>query len=282
MSILKINTNNINDIKIREIINDLNLASAEIGIDYYVIGAKARDFWFEANNISQRRFTQDIDFAVLVSDLNQFQLFIKLLVEKFGFRVIEKLPYRVIYIKHELTIDLLPFGGVNEAGYINFMDKFDTQISILGLEEVYKEILKKDYNDKELKIASLPGLCILKLVSWSDKPESRNKDIEDINIIIQNYFDIMEDEIFEIHNDIFDNENFDRIIAGARVLGRNMIPILNHSVILKTRILTVLNENIDIKGNCSMAKIMIRGTNKNIEDCISLINEIILGINDKI
>ncbi len=40
----------------------------EFGIDFYLIGAVARDIWMNAvNKIAPRRTTGDIDFAILIN-----------------------------------------------------------------------------------------------------------------------------------------------------------------------------------------------------------------------
>ena len=45
-------------------------------------------------------------------------------------------------------------------------------------------------------MATLSGLCILKLVSWKDKPEIRKKDIDDLVNIVEHYFDLESEEIY--------------------------------------------------------------------------------------
>jgi predicted nucleotidyltransferase len=65
--------NEITNANVKEVISVLNRAFTEFGIDFYLIGAKARDYWFDANKIPIIRGTYDIDFAVLVPDIQHFE-----------------------------------------------------------------------------------------------------------------------------------------------------------------------------------------------------------------
>jgi len=111
-----------------------------------------------------------------------------------------------LFIKNDFIIDLLPF---NETGayYTNFKDKFDTKISVIGFKEVYDKGTKLEKITGTLvKTATLPGICILKLIAWSEKPEQRQKDIKDFQAILENYFEIESNQIYESHLDLFEDD----------------------------------------------------------------------------
>lgn len=59
-------------------------------------------------------------------------------------------------------------------------------------EAVQVEIEKKIAN-----IPPLPGMVVLKLIAWSDRPEERDNDLSDILRIIQHYYNLNWDEIVE-------------------------------------------------------------------------------------
>ena len=71
--------------------------------------------------------------------------------------------------------------------------------------------------EKTVQIPPLPGMVILKLVVWSDRPEDRDQDPGDFLRIIHHYFDYNFDEILEKHNDIFPEEELDELKIAARV-----------------------------------------------------------------
>jgi hypothetical protein len=56
---------------------------------------------------------------------------------------------------------------------------------------------------QQLKICSLEGLVMLKIIAYGDRP-SRTKDIADIDHIIHYYFELSQDNIYEDHFDVMD------------------------------------------------------------------------------
>ena len=56
------------------------------GIDFYIVGAVARDIWLsQVHEEPVRRMTKDLDLAVLVSDAAQYEALLGWLTEKEGF-----------------------------------------------------------------------------------------------------------------------------------------------------------------------------------------------------
>lgn len=279
MNTLRINIDEIASPEVKVVVATLNKAFEEFGVDFYLIGARAKDFWLQSSKIPPRRFTNDIDFAVLVSGVDEFQDLVKFLTTKYGFEPVLSVPHRITYVKNKFLIDLLPFGGVEEAGYVNFNDKFDTKISVLGLKEVFESTALAEFHDDVIKIASLPGIVILKLISWNDRPEERVRDIDDLYMILKYYFEIESEEIYANHLDLFD-EDFDNVLAGARVLGRQMKEILAKSKLLKERIISILEANTKDAETSIMSNLMVRGTEVSAEEALKLIQAAFKGLKD--
>jgi predicted nucleotidyltransferase len=58
---------------LKDIISVLEPVFQRVGINfYYLIGAAAKDIWYNKQGIKSRK-TNDIDFAILVADIEQFQ-----------------------------------------------------------------------------------------------------------------------------------------------------------------------------------------------------------------
>ena len=279
MSSLRINIDSIPIPEVREIIKIIDIVLSKLNFDYYLIGARARDFWFESINLPPRRFTLDIDYAVLVPDIDKLDEIINLSTNEYGFQKIIGVPHRMKFIKSDLLVDLLPFEDISLSEYVILADNEKTKISIIGFKEVYQQLLDDGYSEGELKIASLPGLCILKLLAWDDKPFERDKDIVDLANIIYHYFDFTMDEIYELHKDLFTDE-FDTYRAGARVLGRHIKKITERNEKLNDKIITILSENVKDVYNSRIADIMAGELKKTVEFSISLLKEIIIGLND--
>ena len=271
--------NDITNEKVNEVIDLLNQAFNEFGVDFYLIGARARDYWLDANKIPNVRGTFDIDFAVLVADMENFEALKNHLCITYNFKL-HKIPHRIIYEPYDILIDLIPFGGIEKAGYVSFNDKFDTKFSIIGFKEVYENIGISEISSTSINIATLPGICILKLIAWSDRRSEREKDILDIHSIIHHYFDIESETIYKEHSDLFENENFQTINAGARVLGRQMKKIIGENQLLFDRITNILIEDTRKPESSLIGEILVRGTEKFVEDAILPFKELLKGIQD--
>ena len=283
MNCLKIDINNLPDKHLKELIINLDNAFRKFGIDFYLIGARGRDLWFSIHNIRPKRFTYDVDFAVLVSDIKEFDQLIQYLEKTGDFSIHQKEPYRLVFIKNNYLIDLLPFGDIELASYIHFADRFDTKISVLGLKEVFDKSVKVYLdNNLQIKIASLAGLCILKLISWDDRTAERERDMEDLYLIIYNFFDFESKEIFNKHLDLFDDkdDNFNIMNVGARVLGRQMADILAQSEKLEKRIITILGQNTTDIENSRMGTIIASKYNIDMITAVKLLEDLLWGIND--
>lgn len=77
-----------------------------------------------------------------------------------------------------------------------------------------------------VKMVSLAGLALLKLVSWDDNPERRSKDAPDLFLIMQHYLDAGNlDRLFDKGSDIIKEDNYDYELASARFLGRDIVNI---------------------------------------------------------
>jgi predicted nucleotidyltransferase len=280
MNCLKIDTSNLPDKHFKELIIILENAFRKLGMDFYLIGARVRDLWFNINGIQPKRFTYDVDFAVLVSNIKEFEQLIQYLEKTGDFKVHQKEPYRLVFIKNNYYVDLLPFGEIEEAYYTHITNLFNTKISVLGLKEVFDKSIKVYLdNDLQIKIASLPGLCILKLISWDDRKAERERDLVDLYSVIHNYFDFESEEIYNKHLDLFDDSgNFNRINVGAKVLGRQMADILVQSEKLKDRIITILRQNTVNIENSRMGTIIASKYNMDLTTVVKLLKDLLSGI----
>jgi predicted nucleotidyltransferase len=73
-----------------------------------------------------------------------------------------------------------------------------------------------------VKVVSLPGLAVLKLFSWKERRFESNKDASDLAIILHSYWEAWNtDRISEGLPDVLEQEDFDFVAAGARLLGKD-------------------------------------------------------------
>ncbi len=212
-------------------------------IPYYLIGVNAIALELLKEGIKPSRGTKDIDFAVMISSGEDYKKITKDLEEKNFAKV--KAPWTFYNKAFSAVIDVLPFGEIEQEFTQNF-DKRQIDLHVVGLKEVLEDSREVYIDEKLVQIPPLPGMIILKLVAWSDRPEDRGQDPGDILKIIKHYFDYNFDEILEEHNDVFPKGELDetgKLKIAARVLGRNARKYLNASESLERRVLEILEEH---------------------------------------
>ncbi|MBK9317509.1 MAG: hypothetical protein IPM91_00850 [Bacteroidetes bacterium] len=190
------------------------------------------------NGIKPGRGTNDIDFAVMLPEMDVYEHLKERIIDR-GFRKVNE-PYRLIFDKTDTVIDLLPFGEIEEEGTVIFTDR-KTELSVVGMKEVNDHSVVVNFQDFSITISPLVGIVILKLISFSDKPE-RKKDLDDIYVILNSYFEINKEEFYESHTDMLEEIETDNFIllAGARMMGRDIKKIIAISPVLTTRIVGIL------------------------------------------
>ncbi len=132
----------------------------------------------------------------------------------------------------------------------------------------------------ELKVCSLPGVVLLKLIAWEDR-NHRTKDIQDIEYIIRNLYLLEIEEIASTNGDLLDlleNETNYTESVTARYIGRVIGAMLKDSTALLNRVEQLLVRNIQDKDNSPMGKVMSFDT---LAESIQIIEQIYLGIQDK-
>jgi len=269
--------------EITEMLSALERGFEKFNVDFYLVGAIARDVWMRGiNSIAPRRTTGDIDFAVLINNIKTYEELKEYLIEKEGFHPYEGNSLVLIW-KDKTQVDLLPFGSIeDEDGTVIINGLGLTKIKLEGFSEVYEEGLPQlDLEDKhKFKFCTLQGIVLLKMIAWDDRPEIRRDDIKDISDILNHFFDMYDNEIWNNHNELFGDENVDLKHIAARVMGREMSKIANRNQKLFDRIERILSANIDDLPNSKMAAIMVEYYENTIEDNVILLQYLKQGFTE--
>jgi predicted nucleotidyltransferase len=250
-----------------------------LGIPYYLIGVSAIALELLKEGIKPSRGTKDIDFAVMISSMAEYEKLSKALDTR-GFKKVSA-PWTFYSAQYKVAINLLPFGEIEENHSVNFNERY-TDLHVLGFLEVMEEAVPVYIEEKIANIHPLPGMVILKLIAWSDRPEEREDDLPDILKIIEHYYNLAWDEIVENHNDTFDKDPFDEKIIAAKVLGRKSRLYLEKSEAVSARILHVLNTNLKDASKSAIARIWARKLDANIEYAYALLNAFYEGITHEV
>jgi predicted nucleotidyltransferase len=260
---------------LKEILETLESVFSQTGIDfYYLIGAIARDIWFSQERITNRT-TRDMDFAVMVSDKDQFKRAKELLIEEHKFSASSWNEFTLINPKG-IVIDLLPFGEIEvQDGIIIEKGIGLHSIKVNGFKEIAKVgTASHTDEDKTFEVATLPSIILLKLIAYDDRPEHRQKDPQDIAQILAAYFDIEQNSIFERHYDLFDLID-NRELVSAKAIGKEIRIILQENEALKQRVVSILTKHIANEQGNRFVEIMSSNLSQSIDDVLFYLSAIV-------
>lgn len=272
----RIKLSSLNQEGLPDVIQTLETVFQACEVDFYVIGALARDTWLGQENIKTRT-TKDVDLAVFVSNLEQYETIRTKLIEDHNFRAISTNDYALL-TPFGYPVDLLPFGSIEIDDAVELEGEQATKVHVNGFKEVYQEgvtpvTFEEGFN---FKVASLPSIVLLKLISFDDRPEHRTRDIRDIGLILAHYFDIESMLIYEKHNDLFAGEEIELIEIAATVIGRELRPILSQNQSLKNRFISILN--ISEKHHQRIPELLAQNHTFTIDEATALLQRIKNGI----
>lgn len=235
----KVNFEQLWQSNLSELFQAFERALQALNIDFYIIGALARDTWLTRNSI-RALGTRDVDWAVLVDSETTFLELKEYLIEKEGFLSTQN-PYTLID-KDNNQVDILPFGADTSLGIgIQSLVGF-TPAEVNGLREVYNSGLEEVVFEKQFKfkVAKIESIVLLKLIAWDDRPEHRTKDIEDIGILLEHYYHLKLEHIYENYSDIFEGEDKSELEMGCIALGRDLRQLIQNNAGLCQRIEGIL------------------------------------------
>lgn len=197
-------------ISLASVVSALNAVAQPVGIDYFLLGAAARDLMLRyGHDIEPSRLTEDVDFAVSV-----------------------------------------PFGGLENADRkISWPPDHHTVFDCFGAKEAFDASISVQLpHDVTLRVASIPALTLLKITAWEDRKHSHpGRDAGDLLLYARTYMDCgnMERATSE-HGDLFSLDDFDYEYVGARLLGRDIASLLDKRSI--EYILPILLPQADTDG----------------------------------
>ena len=225
------------------ILSTIDRIAAELKLDFFVVGAFARDIILEhVNDIHTTRATLDIDIAVSVENWNQFQKLKGALVATGKF-VSTNQSQRLMY-EDDLPVDIIPFGRIgSDNDSIKWPPEYEIEMSTAGYKECYENAVSVQLkHDPEMvvKVVNLAGLAAMKIISWDENPERRGKDSADLFLVMRNYLDAGNTErFFDTDSDILEKENNDYDRASGRFLGREIERMVTPAT--RTKLIDILD-----------------------------------------
>ncbi len=207
-----------------DLLRKVSRCFAEIGQDFFVIGATARDILIrQLVGISSGRKTRDLDLAIAIPNWNTFED-VKQTLLAYGFQK-DKQMYQRFY-DGDYEMDIVPYGDIERDGYIYWPPEEDIAMSVKGFADVLSDAITVTIdNEFDIKIASLHGLFLLKFNAWLERNIQTNKDAVDMAFILENYF--IANLNRNLHPEVYDWNDFDEVVVGAYWLAYDIAGLLS-------------------------------------------------------
>lgn len=236
-------------------------AADPLGFPFFIIGAMARDIFLKhIYGLEERRMTKDIDFGVSLSSWEDLSTLKTTLIKEYGFSAARQ-PQRLRFGK--LDIDLVPFGRIAGAGQTLLWPPDESRrMTTVGFDDAFRsssQVRMSSAPELVVRVCSLAGLVVLKIISWHESRHERQKDAEDILVIMdmcQDVFGI--DRLCSDEQDLIIEEAFDSKKAAIRLLGRDIASMVGPES--RRSIEAILNEETNEDSKLSLAIDMARGT----------------------
>ena len=256
--------------------------SDDVGL--FIVGAQARDLLLQyVHNLPVHRATNDIDFGIVVESWDEFTNLREALIASKKFQSHKTMTQRLVH-ESGLLIDLVPFGGLEEvSGQISWPPDFSIVMSTVGFREAYDHSIEvRITDDLIVRVASLAGLALMKIVAWDERRFER--DAQDLGLLMRHYLAAgNEGRIYSEQGDCFDllNDEFDYNKAGARILGRDIGQLVTDTS--RPILARVLSPETDERNLDALATVMIRNSanyNGDYDTVLSMLTELRTGVSE--
>jgi len=224
-------------------LRSLDPIAREADCDYFVAGATARDLILvNVHGLRPGRATRDIDFGIAIESWEQFARLKERLAATGDFAPDRKALQRLIYTDQaagfSIPIDLIPFRGVASPGRtIAWPPRQDVVMNVAGFEEALASAISVEIEvGLTVRVASVPGLTLLKLIAWADRGRESNKDAADLYTLLTTYADAGNtDRLYDEEMDLLEAVAYDMELAGAELLGRDVARICSPPALIQVQ-----------------------------------------------
>jgi len=262
------------------VVADVQAIATTLGIAMLITGAFARDLHLHyAWGVPVRRQTGDVDFALAVNDWAAFELLRGQLIAAGRFAEVRGLPHRLRHCEG-LPVDLIPFGAIEtEQRQIAWPPAGDVVMDVFGFREAQATAVSVDLPEGvHASVVSLPALAWLKIVCWQDRHRrSPGKDAQDLQQILNHYIDTgHEPRLWDEFLPWTQDEDFDYVLSGSRMLGRDISQQLDAQGLL--RVSNIVKQQADTEQPGVLPRQMNPG---NPEHAAMQLQALLKGLNEE-
>ena len=209
------------------VLRQVDRAAREVRVEYFVVGAVARLILLNAVfGLRTGRATADVDLGIAVDGWPRFEAIKAHLIGTGDFRGDEsktqRLNHRPGPKEASHPLDLIRFGGVERRrNEIAWPPDGSVVMNVAGFQEGMSSAVPVEVEPGfVVRVASLPGLAILKLIAWADRGSSDRRDATDLAFVLQRYADAGNaDRLYGAEIQVLVSTDYDIDLAGARLLG---------------------------------------------------------------
>lgn len=208
--------------------------AVELELGWFVAGAMARDILLSGVfGLAAGRATRDVDLAVAVASWQQFAELKQHLLKTRLFREAKGVAHRLYYCprasSHGYPLDVIPFGGIHGSEQlIAWPPDMSEIMSVAGYEEAFATAVEVEVRPKlVVRVASLPGLAVLKFFAWKDRGVVDSKDATDLVTLFRRYADAGNmDRLYGPDLKVLEAADYAVELASPRLLGRDVREIV--------------------------------------------------------
>ena len=231
------------------VIHEIHQASQDLGLPVFVVGAVARIILLEnIHGLKAGRGTTDVDFAFALDHWNQFGAIKDRLLATTKFEeskhVAHRLYFNVPGVAHPYKVDLIPFGRIETSpNTISWPPDMSILMNVAGFNDALAATVSVEVSPGiEIKVASLPGIAILKFFAWADRRNENPKDAIDLVLLLRSYNEAGNtNRIYEEPRAVAALEavEYDPELAGAWLLGSDVAAMASETT--RTELEALLN-----------------------------------------
>ena len=250
--------------ELKSILQALNTFFQSKEIDFYIVGATARDILLtNLYGLIPERKTMDIDIAIAISNWEEFEIIERELPQREYFEKDSHQKQRFIY-KGFYAIDVIPFGKIAQKdGNIYWPPDGVIAMSVSGFPEIGAATISVSIdNEFTIKVSSLSGFFLLKLMAWKDRYLSSSKDAYDIALILLHYLEINEQRAYEEHYDLYEAEPFDQVEASGRLIARDVKALIGYNKDTMTYLIKILEKEITLAQESPLVNQLVKANTK--------------------
>lgn len=208
------------DPKTVEVLGVMARVLSEHGWKFVLIGAMISQLLIDLRQgrDSLSRTTRDADAVVMVASWEDFRQMRQQLFRA-GFQP-GSAPHELRF-GEDVRVDLIPFGPelVEEDRLV--WPEADRVMSTLGIEEAFESARPEELAPGlSLPVVPIPGMMLLKLVAYQDRPEERARDLTDVVYCFEHYEERLEtSRRFDLIGITVEGQQLQFEEAGAYLLG---------------------------------------------------------------